>query len=244
MLTPPDANEPESACVGAKTCAAVRRPGTACGASARGKCGPARGTRPAVIIGIGGGTASGKSWLANYLARELGGQAAVVSQDWYYKDCVGMEPARLAAWNFDHPDAFDTPLLVAHLDALRRGEPVDAPRYDYATHARLPALRLDPVPLVILEGILVLHEPPVRRRLDRAVFVDTPADVRLHRRLARDAAERALPPEESRRLYETFASPMHDGFVQPSARRADHVWRSLAEPAFPAQLATEIRNLL
>lgn len=197
-----------------------------------------------MIIGIAGGSASGKSWLAQSLARDLGDRAAVVSQDWYYRDHAGIDATREALLNFDHPDAFDTDLLTAHLDALRHGEPIDAPRYDYRTHARLPGPRLEPAPLLVLEGIMVLHHEPVRARLDRAVFVDTPADLRLIRRLRRDAAERGLPVEETLRLYETFVRPMHEQFVQPSARRADHVWHTQEQPRYPEELAAEARKML
>lgn len=199
---------------------------------------------PSLILGIAGGSASGKSWLAHYLQRELGDRAAVVSQDWYYKDYAGIDPSGEARLNFDHPDAFDIPLLVADLDALRHGEAVEAPRYDYRTHARLPNRRLEPAPIIVLEGILVLHHEPVRRWLDHAVFVDTPADLRLMRRLRRDVAERALPVEETLRLYETFVRPMHEQFVQPSARRADHVWNTQEEPRYPEELAATARKML
>ncbi len=200
--------------------------------------------RPCVTVGIAGGTASGKSWLADFLARELAGQAAVISQDWYYQDHAGVDDARAAELNFDHPDAFDTPLLVAHLDALHEGGHVETPRYDYRTHARVPGPWLAPAPILVLEGILVLHHPDVRRRLQHTVFVETPADVRLARRLKRDAAERALPPEESRRLYETFARPMHDAFVQPSAGWAHDLWRPLDDPQYPQALAAKIKRMV
>ena len=200
--------------------------------------------RRSLIIGIAGGTASGKTWLAHHLQQALGDRAAVVSQDWYYKDYAGIDVAREADLNFDHPDAFDTALLVADLDALRHGEPVEMPRYDYRTHARLPGRRLEPAPVLVLEGILVLHHPAVLKRLDHAVFVDTPADLRLIRRLRRDAAERALPAEETLRLYETFVRPMHEQYVQPSARRADHVWHTQEEPRYPGELAVTARKML
>jgi uridine kinase len=197
----------------------------------------------ASIIGIAGGTGSGKTWLARFLKAEFGDRAALISQDWYYKD-QSAAPNQ-AALNFDHPRALETSLLVRHLDALRRGRPVQTPRYDFATHARaVRAVALDPAPVVILEGLFVLHQKAISKRLDHSVFVDVPADVRLERRLRRDAAERSIPAQETLRLYETFARPMHERFVQPSAALARHVWRPLGEPDFPLRFAREIEQSL
>jgi uridine kinase len=197
------------------------------------------------IVGIAGGTGSGKTWLARFLKDELGSGAALISQDWYYKDQSGTAPAKRASLNFDHPGAIENSLLVGHLDALRRGRPVQTPRYDFATHARAPgSIGLDPAPVVILEGLFVLHQKAILNRLDSSVFVDLPADVRLIRRLRRDLAERSIPTEETLRLYETFARPMHERFVQPSAARAGQVWRPLGERDFPVRFARELKRLL
>jgi uridine kinase len=196
-----------------------------------------------IILGIAGGTGSGKSWLANFLQRELGARALIISQDSYYKDRSGATKIAEQALNFDHPRAFDTPLLVAHLDALRRGKPVEVPCYEYRTHGRASQTRrLEPAPLIVLEGILVLHSAAVRRRLDHSVFVETPADVRLIRRIRRDAAERAIPTAETLRLYETFARPMHERFVQPTSALAEYVWRALEDTRFPSQFVTQARR--
>ena len=201
--------------------------------------------RATFIIGVAGGSGSGKSWLANFLQRELAGEVALISQDWYYKDRSKVDPKKKAALNFDHPHAFDTALLVRHLDALRSGRAVETPRYDYATHSRSRrSVPLAPAPVIVLEGIFVLHHAPVLRRLDHAIFVDVPADVRLMRRIRRDAAERGLPAEETLRLYETFARPMHERFIQLSAARAHHVWRALDDPRFPKQLTAELKQKL
>jgi uridine kinase len=199
--------------------------------------------RASIILGIAGGTGSGKSWLAGFVQRELGSRAVIVSQDWYYKDYPALGAKARRALNFDHPRAFDTPLLIAHLEGLRRGEAIEAPQYDYATHKRVPrARRLEPAPLIILEGILVLHHAAVCRRLDHSVFVDMPADVRLIRRIRRDATERSIPADETLRLYETFARPMHERFVQPSAAHAEHVWRALEDVRFPKHFVTQARR--
>jgi uridine kinase len=197
------------------------------------------------IVGIAGGSGSGKSWLARFLKAKLGASAAIISQDWYYKDQSAAGAAKEKELNFDHPRAFETGLLIGHLDQLRRGLRVETPRYDFAAHARSPRrVPLDPAPVVILEGLFVLHQKPILKRLDHSIFVDVPADVRLLRRLRRDAAERSIPAHETLRLYETFARPMHERFVQPSAASAHHVWRPLSERDFPAQFARELQKLL
>ncbi len=195
------------------------------------------------VVGIAGGTASGKTWLANYLKERLGADAVCISQDWYYKDQSAAKGAEELALNFDHPGAIETSLLVEHLDALRGGQAVDAPRYDFATHARTGrTARLKAAPVVIIEGIFVLHEEAILRRLDHSVFVEVPDGVRFARRLERDAAERFIPANETLRLYETFVRPMHDHYVQPSAANARHVWRPLAENDFPRLFLDEIRE--
>lgn len=194
------------------------------------------------LVGIAGGTGSGKSWLAQYLARALGGRAAIISQDWYYKDQSSTAAGRRAALNFDHPRAFDQALLARHLDALRRGEGIDAPQYEYRTHSRAAGtLRIEAAPVVLLEGILVLHDPAVRRRLDHTVFMDVPADVRLMRRLRRDAEVRGVPAAETLRLYEQFARPMHERFVERSAAHAAETWRALEDRRFPRRLADALK---
>lgn len=199
--------------------------------------------RGTFIIGVAGGSGSGKSWLANFLHRELAGDAALISQDWYYKDRSKVDPRKKAALNFDHPQAFDTALLVRHLDALRQGKPIETPRYDYRTHSRAAAsVPLAPARVIVLEGLFVLHHAPVLRRLDHSVFVDVPADVRLMRRIRRDAAERGLAVDETLRLYENFARPMHERFVQLSASRAHRVWNALDDSHFPKQLAAELKK--
>jgi len=199
--------------------------------------------RRSYLVGIAGGTGSGKSWLAQYLARALRGRAAIISQDWYYRDRSSVAARRSAALNFDHPRAFDYALLLRHLDALRDGDGIDAPQYDYRTHSRLAGtVRIEAAPVVLLEGILVLHNPEVRRRLDHAVFVDVPADVRLVRRLRRDAEDRGLPVAETLRQYEQFARPMHERYVEGTARRAAEVWQALEDRRFPRRLADALKT--
>ena len=195
------------------------------------------------LVGIAGGTGSGKSWLAQYLVRAFRSRAAVISQDWYYKDRSCTAAHRRAKLNFDHPRAFDQALLLRHLDALRRGNGIDAPQYDYRTHSRTPGtVRIEAAPVVVLEGILILHDPAVRRRLEHTVFVDVPADVRLMRRLRRDAEDRGLPAAETLRLYEQFVRPMHERFVEGSAAHATEIWRALEDRRFPRRLADALKT--
>jgi uridine kinase len=195
------------------------------------------------VVGIAGGTGSGKSWLAKYIKSELGERAVCLLQDWYYRDQSAARGAEELALNFDHPDAIETGMFIEHLDALRSGHAVRTPRYDFATHSRLPrTVPTQSAPVVVVEGIFVLQEKEIVRRLDNSVFVDTPDDVRLARRLERDATERFIPAAETLRLYQTFVRPMHEEFVQPSAANARHVWKSLTDLDFPRRFVREIRE--
>lgn len=167
------------------------------------------------VVGIAGGSASGKTTLAELAAARTG--AALVTHDRYYRDAD-------AHTNFDHPDALDTAALVAHLDALREGLPVELPVYHFPTHKRLPVTeRLEPRPIVVVEGILVLSSAELRRRFDLTVFVRAAADVRLIRRLRRDIAERGRDMESILGQYLRTVRPMHDAHVEPSAAHAQLV---------------------
>ena len=197
------------------------------------------------VIGIAGGSGSGKSWLAAHLARGLGRRATLLAQDWYYKDRTGVSRAAAKKLNFDHPNAIESKLFLRHLSALCRGEAVETPLYDYATHVRrTETRRVEPAPVLIVEGLFVLHDPRVAEQFDDSVFVDVPADVRLIRRIRRDAAHRAIDLEETLRLYENFVRPMHERFIAPSAARACKVWRPLDERGFPRQWLAKLRQSL
>lgn len=190
-----------------------------------------------LVIGIAGGSASGKSHLANHLLDKLPRRSALLCQDWYYLDQSNLPPARQRALNFDHPAAFDAALLRRHVRELRARYPVETPRYDYATHRRRPdTLTVHSAPLIIVEGLLVLQDARLRRLFDLSVFVDLPADVRLLRRIARDLAERGIEAEETMRLYEHCVRPMHERYVAPSSAHASLVWRPLEDADFPAAL--------
>jgi uridine kinase len=176
-----------------------------------------------VLIGIAGGTGSGKTSLADKIQARLGpDRCLTIRQDSYYKDGSGLEPATRAAINYDHPDAFDSSLLVEDLRNLKAGRPVPCLTYDHATYSRrvLPD-PLVPLPVIILEGILVLAEEPLRRLQDIKLFIDTDADVRILRRLRRDIKERGRSFESVESQYLKSVRPMHLEFVEPSKRYAD-----------------------
>lgn len=176
-----------------------------------------------LIIGIAGGTGSGKTTVARAVRKALTEQAcATVDHDAYYRDLAHLPFEERTRVNFDHPDSLENELLCEHLDALHRGEAIDKPIYDFTTHTRrADTERIEPRPVVVVEGVLVLAHPGVRERLDIKVFVDTDADVRLMRRIRRDMEERGRTFPEIRRQYYGTVRPMHLAFVEPSRRFAD-----------------------
>ena len=176
-----------------------------------------------ILIGIAGGTGSGKTSFARKLLARLGPERCLlIAQDAYYKDGSTLDPAARAALNYDHPDAFDTSLLVDDLRDLKAGRPVPHLTYDHAAYTRrvLPD-PLPPRPVLLLEGILILAEESLRRIMDIKLFIDTDADVRILRRLERDIAERGRSFESVSRQYLESVRPMHLEFVEPSKRYAD-----------------------
>jgi len=178
---------------------------------------------PPLIIGIGGGTGSGKTTIANKLAAALPeNRCQLIEYDAYYHDLAHMSPEERARVNFDHPDALESGLLAYHLAELRSGNPVEVPIYDYHTHTREAETRhIAPAPLIIVEGILVFVEPTVRSLLDIKIFVDTDADIRLIRRIRRDLEQRGRTFQSVREQYYTTVRPMHLEYVEPSKRWAD-----------------------
>lgn len=174
------------------------------------------------VIGIAGGSASGKTTVAYALEAILGPERCVlVSHDRYYRNLPqGTTPDH---WNYDHPDALDTAALVGDLDVLRRGGSVDLPVYDFATHRQLGRQHWHPVsarPIVIVEGILVLQDPALRERMYRRVFVHTPDDLRLARRIRRDLLERGRQLDDVLAQYLSTVRPMHEAYVAPSRAHA------------------------
>lgn len=182
-------------------------------------------SRRSMVIGIAGGTGSGKTTIAQSLVQEIGAEEVVLIQhDAYYRDLGHLDPEDRTRVNFDHPDALETSLLAEHVERLRAGDPVDMPIYDFEVHTRKAETRtVEPRPVILLEGILVLFEPVLRALMDLKIYVDTDADVRFMRRLRRDIEERGRSLESVYRQYMETVRPMHEQFVESSKRYADIV---------------------
>ena len=176
-----------------------------------------------MIIGICGGTGSGKTTVANRLLQAVGShEVAFIQQDSYYRNLADMPLDYRHRVNFDHPDAIDNDLLVEHVRALKRGEAVEVPLYDFRTHSRREeTLHVEPQPIIIIEGILIFAEQRLLDEMDIRVYVDTPDDIRFIRRLRRDVAERGRTVESVIEQYLATVRPMHTQFVEPSKRCAD-----------------------
>jgi len=176
-----------------------------------------------VVLGVAGGTGSGKTTVAEAILGTVGHERiAFLAQDNYYRDSEWSGPREIEGYNFDHPDALDTELLVRHLEELKAGRAIDLPIYDFVRHRRTGrSTHIEPRPVVLVEGILLFAEPAVRQLLDFKVYVDTDADVRLVRRIRRDLNERGREIGDVLRQYLTTVRPMHLEFVEPSKRWAD-----------------------
>ncbi len=176
------------------------------------------------ILGMAGGTASGKSTLAAALGNMLGARALLITHDQYYKTLPAEFAHNPVGYNFDHPDSLDTARLIADVDALKRGETVELPLFDFPTHARSAATQtVRPSDIVIVEGILVLAHPDLRTRFDHSIYVDTPDDIRLVRRIRRDIEKRGRDVDGVLGQWEATVRPMHQEFVAPSRTHANTV---------------------
>ena len=180
-------------------------------------------TKKAIIIGIAGPSASGKSLLANTIVNELGSdQVVVISEDSYYKDNSHLQLAQREQINYDHPDAFDHALLCEHLRQLQEGESVEIPIYSHSKHIRLSETRkIGQHIIIVLEGILLFSDKALREIMDIRIFMSAPLDVCLSRRLKRDVVERHRSFESVLHQYETTVRPMYLQFIEPSSRYAD-----------------------
>ncbi len=176
-----------------------------------------------VIIGIAGGTGSGKTTVARAIYDRVGkDRIEWISHDSYYRNFEGLNPEERHHINFDHPDSLETELLVRHVDVLRKGAAVEVPIYDFTSHSRTSDThRVEPRKVIIVEGILVLAEPELRKKIDIKLYVDTPPDIRFMRRLVRDIKMRGRSMESVIDQYVTTVRPMHEEFVEPSKRHAD-----------------------
>jgi len=175
------------------------------------------------VVGIAGGSGSGKSTVVRALTDGVApASVATLHHDAYYRSFDHLGESERADLNFDHPDALDTPLLVDHVEALVAGRAVEMPVYDFRTHTRTDAtVRVEPARILIVDGILILAETELRRRMDIRIFVDTDDDVRLIRRLRRDLIERGRSAASVLDQWERTVRPMHLEFVEPSRRHAD-----------------------
>jgi uridine kinase len=200
-----------------------------------------------VIIGIAGGSGSGKTTVA-FRVREAcpGKTIQIIHHDSYYKDNSHLSLEERAQINYDHPKAFETELLVEHLAALKRGEPVQIPRYDYAIHSRLPETDLcEPADIIFVEGILVLESKILRKMMDIRLYVDVDADERVLRRMNRDITERGRTMESVIDQYLNVVRPMHLQFVWPSKRYAHLIIPEGGHNAVAIDLiATKIKNII
>ena len=173
--------------------------------------------RPPLLIGIAGGTGSGKTTLAARLVAELGGDVAMLEHDWYYRDRSGMSESEREDVNYDEPAALDNALLVAHLRELRAGRAVDCPQYDFATHTRRQTTRaVAPAQIVAVDGILLFAIPELCDAFDLRIFVDTDDDIRLMRRISRDIVERKRDIASIEHQYYSTVRPMHVRYVAPN----------------------------
>lgn len=190
------------------------------------------------IIGIAGGTASGKTTLANNLLT-IGGseKVAVVGLDRYYRTQDGIPPDQRALVNYDHPDALEYELLITHLNSIQHGDSIEAPVYDFATHCRDPhhTTHVDAKECIVIEGILAFAHPELVKLFDLKVFVDTPESIRFTRRFERDTRERGRTPESVHAQWQTTVQPMHLEFCEPSRAVADLIINGHTDLASTAQ---------
>lgn len=176
----------------------------------------------AIVIGIAGGTGSGKTTLIDRIKDEFGDEITIISHDFYYKSRDELTYEERALLNYDHPDAFETDLMIKHIKKLREGETVYCPVYDFKIHNRTDAThKVEPAKVIIVEGILIFVEKALLELCDIKVFIDTDADVRIIRRIMRDVRERGRSLESIIEQYLTTVKLMHEQFVEPSKKYAD-----------------------
>ena len=180
------------------------------------------GDQNIIVIGVAGGTGSGKTTLVKALMERFGENITVLSHDNYYKQHNELTYEERAKLNYDHPDAFDTDMMIGHLRLLKQGVAIDCPTYDFTVHNRAEGiLHIEPEKVIVVEGILIFQDAELCREMDIKIFVDTDADVRLCRRIRRDVRKRGRTIESVIDQYLTTVKPMHEQFVEPSKKNAD-----------------------
>ncbi len=201
------------------------------------------------VIGVAGGSGSGKSTVTRQVLASIGPEmAAVVYQDDYYLDQTHMSPEERRKTNYDHPQAFDWPLMMQQVQALRRGESIEMPEYDFSLHNRSSkTITVKSAPVVVVEGLFALFDADLRKMMSLKIFVDTAADVRFIRRLQRDIAERGRSTESVIAQYLETVRPMHKQFIEPTKRHADvilpHGANGPAVDIITTKVLTLIRDL-
>ncbi|WP_180131293.1 uridine kinase [Rhodoferax sp. BLA1] len=198
------------------------------------------------VIGVAGGSGSGKSTVTRQVLASVGpDMATVLYQDDYYLDQTEMSPEERRKTNYDHPDAFDWPLMMQHLQALRRGEPIEMPTYDFTAHNRASqTITLQPAPVIVVEGLFALYDADLRKMMSLKIFVDTAPDVRFIRRLQRDMAERGRTAESVINQYMATVRPMHKQFIEPTKRRADVILPHGANDPAVDIITTKVKTLI
>ena len=198
------------------------------------------------VIGVAGGSGSGKSTVTRQVLASVGpDMATVLYQDDYYLDQTEMSPEERRKTNYDHPDAFDWPLMMQHLQALRRGEAIEMPTYDFTAHNRASkTITLQPAPVIVVEGLFALYDAELRKMMSLKIFVDTAPDVRFIRRLQRDMAERGRTAESVITQYMDTVRPMHKQFIEPTKRRADVILPHGANDPAVDIITTKVKTLI
>lgn len=175
-----------------------------------------------IVIGIAGGTGSGKTTLINRIKREFNDEITILSHDFYYRENSHLPLEERAKLNYDHPNSFETGLMVEHIKQLKEGKPIARPVYDFVIHNRKPeTVRVEPAKVIIVEGILIFENKELLDLFDIKVFIDTDPDVRIIRRILRDVRERGRSLDSVINQYLTTVKLMHDEFVEPSKKNAD-----------------------
>ncbi len=198
------------------------------------------------VIGVAGGSGSGKSTVTRQVLAAIGPEkVAVVMQDDYYRDQSHMAPEDRRKQNYDHPDAFDWPLMTQHLAALRKGEAIAMPVYDFAADNRSSdTIAVKPAPVIVVEGLFALYDTKLRNMMSLKIYVDTASDVRFIRRLQRDISERGRSTESVVQQYLDTVRPMHKQFIEPTKRNADVILPHGANGPAVDIITTKVKSLL